>query len=46
MHVSMTSYKNNGYFLEDQYFISGLFLLRMRNVLDKIVEGVRTHILC
>jgi hypothetical protein len=39
IQVSLKSYKNNGYFLEDQYNISGLFLLRMRNVLDKSCRG-------
>jgi len=39
IQVSLKSYKNDGYFLEDQYIVSGLFLLRMRNVLDESCIG-------
>ena len=49
IQVSLKSDKNKGYLLEDQYkflIISHSLLLKMRNVLDKIVQKNKTHTLC
>jgi len=45
----LKSDKNSGYFTDRSTYIfiaSLLFLLRMRNVSDIILEKIKTHILC
>jgi hypothetical protein len=47
--VLLKSDKNNGYFTQRHstfMIISHGFLLRMRNISDKFVENIKTHILC
>jgi len=46
IRVSLKSDKNKGYFIWKQiyiFIISRLFLLRTRNVSDKVVEKIQTH---
>jgi len=48
VQVSLKPDKNNGTLHEDQYtvFIISHSVLGMRNVSDKFVEKIKTHILC
>jgi len=51
IQISLQSHKNNGYFTWRHtvctfILISHPFILRMRNASDKIIEKMKTHILC
>ena len=49
LQVSLTSDKNNRYFTSDQHtfhIISRSLSVKMRNVWNKILEKIKTHILC